>query len=332
MKRRRSLEILRASPAADPDAIAARAAEILGAGGLVAIPTETVYGLAADASDDKAVARIFEAKGRPAFNPLIVHVNGLLMAQRHAEFPLLARRLALAFWPGPLTLVLMRRAGSPLSLLVSAGLDTVAIRTPAHPMAQAIIGRLGRPIAAPSANVSGSVSPTTAAHVADSFGENGPDLIVDCGPCEIGVESTIVGMAGDDAELLRPGGIPSDAIEAKIGRMLLRPADGQISAPGMLASHYAPNFPLRLDAAHAGPEEFHLAFGPDAGGGRAQSLNLSPSRNLREAAGRLFDFMRRADQACAAQGLKGIAVAPIPHTGLGEAINDRLRRAAAPKS
>ena len=311
------------------------AAGVIRAGGLVAMPTETVYGLAANACDDNAVARIFEAKGRPRFNPLIVHVAGLDMTARYAEISPLAEKLAAAFWPGALTLVLPRRpaqnADCPLSLLVSAGLDTVALRAPNHPVAQNLIAATGRPLAAPSANRSGTVSPTQAAHVRQSLGD-AVEMILDGGSCSVGVESTIVKVDGDQAILLRPGGIARAEIEAVISAPLAdAPKSAKPDAPGMLTSHYAPAARLRLDAAAPLEGEAFLGFGALADDG-PYALNLSPAGNLREAAANLFAHMRKLDALCAAHGLSGIAAAPIPTEGLGEAINDRLARAAAPKS
>lgn len=295
------------------------------------MPTETVYGLAANACDDNAVARIFEAKGRPRFNPLIVHVAGLDMAAQYAEVTPLAEKLAAAFWPGALTLVLPRRTDCPLSLLVSAGLDTVALRAPNHPVAQDLIAATGRPLAAPSANRSGTVSPTHAGHVRQSLGD-AVEMILDGGPCSVGVESTIVKVDGDQAILLRPGGIARADIEAVIGASLAdAPKSAKPEAPGMLTSHYAPAARLRLDASAPMDGEAFLGFGALAGDG-PYALNLSPAGNLREAAANLFAHIRKLDALCAAHRLSGIAAAPIPAAGLGEAINDRLARAAAPKS
>jgi L-threonylcarbamoyladenylate synthase len=304
---------------ADSAAIAA-AGRILRAGGLVGFPTETVYGLGGDATDGKAVAAIFAAKGRPRFNPLIVHVGGLAEAERHADFSHPARRLAERFWPGALTLVLPRRADSPLSLLVSAGLDTVALRVPAHPVAAALIAAAGRPLAAPSANVSGAVSATTAAHVAEGLGGK-LDMILDGGPTPLGLESTVIGFADGKPVLLRPGAIPRQEIEAVVGA--LGEAGEGIQSPGQLASHYAPRAALRLNAGAAGPHEMLLGFGPAP----LAKLNLSPRGDLKEAAANLFAMLRQLDQRAAA-----IAVMPIPESGLGEAINDRLKRAAAPRT
>ena len=299
------------------------AAAILRAGGLVAFPTETVYGLGADATNDRAVARIFEAKQRPEFNPLIVHVPNLEAARAHAIFDVRSQRLADRFWPGALTLVLARREGSDLSLLVSAGLDTVALRCPAHEIARRLLAAAGRPVAAPSANRSGRISPTTASHVADDLGD-AVDLILDGGPCPIGVESTIVDVTGDTPLLLRPGGVTREAIESEIGS-LGTPDDASVRAPGMLASHYAPRAPLRLNAQDAAPGEVLLAFGPDAPAG---AVNLSASGDLVEAAANLFAMLRDLDDAEPG----AIAVMPVPEHGLGVAINDRLARAAAPRA
>lgn len=307
---------------ADPAGIA-EAARLLAAGETVAIPTETVYGLAADATNGEAVARIYAAKGRPSFNPLIVHVPDLAAARRIADFPPEALALAQAFWPGALTLVLPLRPGASIASLVTAGLPTIALRVPAHPTAQAVLAATG-PLAAPSANASGRISPTSAEHVLDP--EGGLDgriaAVLDAGPCAVGVESTIVGWPGGIATLLRPGGIPAEAIAAALGTPLAQHAGDPAapSAPGQLTSHYAPKSALRLDATDPQPDETHLAFGAPG------ALSLSPTGDLTEAAARLFDLLRRAD----AQG-RPIAVAPIPDRDLGAAINDRLRRAAAPR-
>jgi L-threonylcarbamoyladenylate synthase len=315
------------SPEAKECALARAAAAIL-AGELVAIPTETVYGLAADATNDRASARIFDAKGRPRFNPLIVHVADLDMARRIVDVSPLAERLARAFWPGPLTLVLPRTPDSPISQLVGAGLDTLAVRAPRCALAQDLIRRAGRPLAAPSANRSGALSPTRAEHVRDSLGAAAP-LILDGGRCAVGIESTIVKIDGEEATLLRPGAIARRDIERTIGRPIKSGAE-RVEAPGMLQSHYAPRAPLRLDAAAARPDEAFLGFGAAAGSGPA-ALNLSPKGDLVEAAANLFAHLCALDALCAAQGRAAIAVAPIPDEGLGEAINDRLRRAAAPR-
>jgi L-threonylcarbamoyladenylate synthase len=304
----------------------ARAAEILKAGGLVGFPTETVYGLGADATDDTAVARLFAAKGRPRFNPLISHIAGTAEARALAVFDRRAEILAEAFWPGPLTLVLPRAAGCPVCLLASAGLASLALRVPAHPIARALIEAAGRPLAAPSANRSGAISPTTAAHVRDSLGDR-LDAVLDGGPTRIGIESTVIDLTGDVARLLRPGGVARAAVEALLGPLAAPPAGEAPRAPGLLASHYAPRLPLRLEARRAGPGEALLAFGPDVLPGAALTLNLSESRDLTEAAANLFAHLHALDRP----PLSGIAVMPIPEHGLGEAINDRLRRAAAPR-
>lgn len=306
-----------------------RARDLILAGEPVAIPTETVYGLAADATNDRAVARIFEIKGRPSFNPLIIHVADLDMARRHVEFHPLAEKLAKAFWPGPLTLVLPRKKESEISLLASAGLDTLAVRAPKGAFAQGLIKESGRPLAAPSANRSGSISPTTAEHVCESLGDR-VRLILDGGRCGVGVESTIVKIDGERAILLRPGGVSRAEIERVIGKRLEAPASAIIEAPGMLASHYAPRAALRLDAAAPEKGEAFLGFGAVAAPGPA-ALNLSETGNLIEAAANLFADLRALDAICAEQGLRGVAVAPVPNEGLGEAINDRLQRAAAPR-
>lgn len=308
-----------------PDATGlTRAAAILSAGGLVAFPTETVYGLGGDARSDRAVARIFDAKGRPRFNPLIVHVPDLATARRYAMFDATAEALAAAFWPGPLTLVLPLRDDAGLSPLVTAGLTTVAIRVPAHPLARALLTGFDGPLAAPSANPSGKVSPTRAEHVA--AGLTGKiDAILDGGPCAVGVESTILGLDGPPA-LLRPGGIPSEALEAALGHLLATGGSAsKPNAPGQLASHYAPDAPIRLNVAEPATGETWVGFGPCTGA----ALNLSPSGDLIEAAANLFDTLRRADEIAGPQGR--IAFAPVPETGLGRAINDRLNRAAAPR-
>ncbi len=304
------------------DAAIADAARILRAGGLVAFPTETVYGLGADAGNGRAVARVFEAKGRPHFNPLIVHVRDIAAAEGLAQFNAMARMLATAFWPGALTLVLPRRPDCPLSELVSAGLATVALRVPAHPVAQALIAASGLAIAAPSANPSGRITATTAEHVARGLKDK-VDLILDGGPTTIGLESTVIGFDGARPVLLRAGAIPRTGIEMLAGP-LAAPDTAVVQSPGQLASHYAPRARLRLDAEDAGPGEVLLAFGHKAPRG---ALNLSEGSNLREAAANLFAMLHALD----AKGAKTIAVMPIPEVGLGEAINDRLRRAAAPR-
>ncbi len=312
--------------AAEPAAIA-RAAGLLRAGRLVAFPTETVYGLGADATSDAAVAAVYQAKGRARENPLIVHVATPADAAREALLDGRAERLAARFWPGPLTLVLRRRDESRLSPLVSAGLDTVAIRVPAHPTALVLLAGTGRPIAAPSANPSGALSPTTAAHVAAGLGDR-VALILDDGPCPLGVESTVVDLSRPDAaRLLRPGGVTHSEIEAEIGP-LGGPGDGPARAPGMMASHYAPQLPLRLAAREVAAGEALLAFGVDAPGGAAEMLNLSSSGDLDEAAANLFAMLHALDRP----EFTAIAVVPIPNDGLGAAINDRLARAAAPRA
>jgi L-threonylcarbamoyladenylate synthase len=308
-----------------------KAAECLKSGGLVAFPTETVYGLGADATQPEAIARLYQAKGRPSFNPLIAHVSDLAAAERIARFDATARRLAEAFWPGPLTLVLQKTADCAVADLATAGLDTVAVRMPAHAVAREILRELGRPIVAPSANRSGHVSPTTAAHVANDLSGR-IDLIVDGGPVSVGVESTIIGCF-DTPLLLRPGGLPRAAIEQVLGHAVGRPPEepethsGQPLAPGMLASHYAPRTQVRLNAQRLEAGEALLAFGPDPIPGSeaaAATLNLSARGDLTEAAANLFSHLRALDTANA----RAIAVMPVPHEGLGEAINDRLRRAA----
>ncbi|HEX4407767.1 MAG TPA: L-threonylcarbamoyladenylate synthase [Xanthobacteraceae bacterium] len=310
----------------------AEAAAILAAGGLVAFPTETVYGLGADATNGEAVARLYEAKGRPAFNPLIAHIPDLAAAEALARFDAAAAKLARAFWPGPLTLVLPKAPDCPMSELATAGLDSIALRVPSHPLAQKLLSSFGRPVVAPSANRSGHVSPTTAAHVlADLDGRI--DLIIDGGATKVGVESTIVACLGEPM-LLRPGGVPREAIEQTLGHVLAaRLAEDNTEAPlapGMLASHYAPHTRLRLDARTVEPGEALLAFGPALATGSSHAvkvMNLSSRGSTTEAAANLFSHLRALDAA----GAKTIAVMPIPHQGLGEAINDRLLRAAAPR-
>jgi L-threonylcarbamoyladenylate synthase len=296
----------------------ALAVEILTGGGLVAMPTETVYGLAADASNPEAVVRLYEAKGRPRFNPLIAHVSGLPMAMREAVFSPLATRLAQEFWPGPLTLVLPVIPGGTVCDLARSGLQTVGLRCPSHMAANALITEFGRPVVAPSANRSGHVSPTRADHVAADLADR-IDLILDGGACDLGIESTILAVEGDTATLLRSGAVPADALEAFIGKRLERASGSGITAPGMLKSHYAPKARLRLNAAEPQPGEGYLGFGP----GVREGLNLSPEGDLAEAATKLFAMLRALDAR-----YDRIAVAPIPMDGLGEAINDRLARAA----
>ena len=364
---------------ASEDAIR-HAAKLLRAGALVAFPTETVSGLGGDATDGRAVAAIFAAKGRPRFNPLIMHVPGLAEAEVLAAFDDRARRLAGRFWPGPLTLVLPRRAEGGVSLLASAGLDTVAVRAPAHPVARKLLREAGRPIAAPSANRSGRVSPTSAADVAAEFtaqtasphppaaeaagpplsrtegvgasprrapGEAGegagpilnpgkagegasPALILDGGRCAIGIESTVLDLTGTIPVLLRPGGVALEDLAEILGAIETAPTDADAAAPhspGRLPSHYAPDLPVRPNAADARPGEALLAFGPEAPAGFAAVLHLSKSGDLTEAAANLFAMLRRLDRP----EFSAIAVMPIPEQGLGRAINDRLRRAAAPR-
>jgi len=304
-----------------------RALALLEAGEVVAIPTETVYGLAGDATNGVAVGRIFEAKGRPRFNPLIAHVADLAMGERIATFDPLSRKLAEKFWPGPLTLVLRLRADASIHPLVTAGLDTVALRMPKG-FGGELIARLGRPLAAPSANSSGKISATTAEAVAADLGERIP-LVVDGGQTPVGLESAIVKVEDGRLRLLRPGGIAAEEIEAAAGVALARGGDASIVAPGMLASHYAPGAAVRLNASDVRDGEALLAFGPariDAANAVAL-LNLSEAGDLREAAANLFSHLQALDRS----GAKTIAVAPIPHRGLGEAINDRLARAAAPR-
>ncbi len=303
-----------------------RAAELLAAGGLVAFPTETVYGLGADARNDAAVAAIYAAKGRPGFNPLIVHVADLAVAEKYATFSNTARRLAAAFWPGPLSLVLPLRADAGLSERVTAGLDSVAIRVPAHPLGHGLLMAFGGPVAAPSANISGRVSPTTPAHVLDGL-DGRIDAVLIGGACDVGVESTILSVVGDTVALLRAGGVTIEQIETLLGAGIRRPADPDTpQSPGQIASHYAPAALIRLNATTPRTDEVLLGFGehPQA------ELNLSPRGDLAEAAANLFAMLRRIDAIATTQEAS-IAVAPIPMQGLGLAINDRLTRAAAPR-
>ena len=311
-------------------AAAADAARVLAAGGLVAFPTETVYGLGADATSGPAVARLYDAKGRPAFNPLIAHVIDVTEAERLARFDADAARLAKAFWPGPLTLVLPKAAGCPVAELATAGLDTIAVRVPAHKVARDILVAFGKPVVAPSANRSGHVSPTCAEHVAADLAGR-IDLIIDGGATPVGVESTIIACLGEPI-LLRPGGLPRAAIERALGRSLADPAPargtGGPIAPGMLATHYAPRTWLRLNALRVAAGEALLAFGPVPAEGAERAacvLNLSARGDLVEAAANLFAHLRALDAA----GAGAIAAMPVPREGLGEAINDRLERAAA---
>lgn len=306
-----------------------QAAQALRAGRLVAFPTETVYGLGAVATNDRAVAAIFAAKGRPRFNPLIVHVTDAGAARAVARWNETAERLAARFLPGALTLVLPRAEGSPLALLVTAGGDTVGLRVPAHPVAQALLAATVLPVAAPSANPAGQISPTTADHVAAGLGDR-IDVIVDGGSCPIGVESTVLDVTCTPPRLLRPGGVTRTALEAVIGRLAGPAPPGatdQRRSPGQLASHYAPARPLRLDAATVAADEALLAFGPQPLEGAAETLNLSPRGDLAEAAANLFAMLRALDRP----GFRAIAVMPVPGHGLGEAIRDRLIRAAAPR-
>jgi L-threonylcarbamoyladenylate synthase len=307
------------------------AARCLAAGGLVAFPTETVYGLGADAGNGEAIARLYAAKGRPSFNPLIAHIADVAAAKRLAHFNAAAEKLAAAFWPGPLTLVLPQRNDSGVADLALAGLDSVAARVPAHPIARALLAAFKGPVVAPSANRSGHVSPTSAAHVLTDL-RGRIDMVIDAGPCAVGVESTIIGLL-DEPTLLRPGGLPRKQIEAVLGMPLAMaasiddaPQKLEIIAPGMLSSHYAPKARLRLNADGAREDEALLAFGPAPTAG--VTLNLSPCGDLIEAAANLFSHLRALD----ASGARGIAVMKVPHEGLGEAINDRLMRAAAPKN
>ena len=324
-------EILSATPEG-----LSRAAAILRSGGLVALPTETVYGLGGDARNDHAVARIFEAKGRPHFNPLIVHLPDLASAEEFARLPEMARSLAAQFWPGPLTMVLPLRPDCGLSPLVTAGNDSVAIRVPAHPLARALLKEFGGPVAAPSANPSGRVSPTRAAHVIDGLSGR-IEAVIDGGSCSVGVESTILSL--EPPRLLRPGGIAAEALETILKMKLPAGGDAQKpNAPGQLASHYAPAASVALDvtrgvtcgadatAKPASPGQVHVTFGRAPGPGE---LTLSASGDLTEAAANLFHILREADRLAGAAG--HISFAPVPETGLGRAINDRLRRAAAPR-
>jgi L-threonylcarbamoyladenylate synthase len=309
----------------------ARAAALLREGALVAFPTETVYGLGADARNGTAVAGIFAAKGRPHFNPLISHFPDAATAFAEVAPDARAEVLAARFWPGALTLVLPRRAESRIDLLTGAGLDTLAVRVPAHPLAQALLRAAGTPVAAPSANRSGGVSPTTADHVLDGLSGR-IAAVIDGGPCAVGLESTVLDLSTPTPVLLRPGGVTAEAIEAMIGP-LARPGAGHpetLRSPGMLLSHYAPGLPLRLEAREVAADEALLAFGPPLPGAGA-CWNLSVAGDPAEAAARLFAGLRWLDAEGARRGLRGIAAMPVPMAGLGEAINDRLRRAAAPR-
>ena len=296
-----------------------QACELLSAGDVVAIPTETVYGLAADATNDQAVAKIYAVKQRPDFNPLIIHCHSAQQAKQYVEFDSRAEKLASEFWPGPVTFVLNRRPDSAISLLASSGLDTLAVRIPAHPMAQALIKAFSRPLAAPSANLSQTISPTSALDVQASLGTRVP-LIIDGGNTKVGVESTIIDLTETVPVILRPGGLSVERIQDIIGPVYIG-GEGAIKAPGMMERHYAPSVRMRLNIIDPMPGEFYLGFGDVA-----CDLNLSPVGNLEEAAANLFRMMRDLDRP----GALGIAVAPIPNQGLGLAINDRLKRAAHP--
>jgi len=304
------------------------AARVLAAGGLVAFPTETVYGLGADATSGEAVARIYAAKGRPSFNPLIAHVADLAAAERQGVFDEAARALALAFWPGPLTLVVPVAPTCTVSALARAGLDSIGLRIPAHPVALALLEAFGKPVAAPSANRSGRVSPTRADHVAEDLAGR-VEVILDGGATQVGLESTIVACLPDGPRILRPGGVTRQAIEVVLGRALPQAEDsGAVIAPGMLQSHYAPRCAVELEAAAGAPDAAILDFhGQLAGEPCVMRLDLSECGDLMEAAARLFDALRRLDE----RGATRILVAPVPMSGLGEAINDRLARAAAPR-
>jgi L-threonylcarbamoyladenylate synthase len=306
----------------------ARAGKALAQGRLVAFPTETVYGLGANALDDRAVAKVYEAKGRPRINPLIVHVAERADAFRLGVFNGAAHALAEAFWPGPLTLVVPRAENCPVSLLASAGLASIAIRMPGHDLARQLIATAGVPVVAPSANRSGRISPTNVAHVLDGLGGR-IDMVLDGGACELGIESTVVACLEGRPELLRPGAVTRQDIEKVLGASLnARSEAGRPIAPGALASHYAPAAALRLGATGAEDGEALLAFGPDVPEHAGPTLNLSPNGDVTEAAANLFAMLRELD----ASGARSIAVMPIPNEGLGEAINDRLARAAAPRA
>ena len=323
--------------ALQPDAAGiARAAALLLDGGLVAFGTETVYGLGADATNGRAVAAVFGAKGRPHFNPLICHYPDADAAFAHVDAGEIARTLAARFWPGPLTLVLPRRVTCPVDLLAGAGLDTLAVRVPVGAAAQALLAAVGRPVAAPSANRSGQVSPTTAAHVLAGLGDR-IAAVLDSGPCSVGLESTVLDLAAGRPCLLRPGGVPIEAIESLIGPIgrgitpLQAEAPRTLRSPGLLVSHYAPGLPVRLGATAAAADEALLAFGP-VPAGAGSIFQLSAARDVAEAAARLFTGLRWLDAEGTRLGLRGIAAMPIPDEGLGHAINDRLQRAAAPRS
>ncbi len=309
--------------ATSPEALAS-AVEALLSGALVAFPTETVYGLGADATNETAVARIYEAKRRPSFNPLISHVGDVEAAFALGVFGPEARALAERYWPGPLTIVVERAPDCPIAWLTSSGLNSIALRVPAHPLARDLLRRVARPVAAPSANISGWVSPTEAGHVAGELGDQ-VTLILDAGPCAVGIESTVVDLSGDWPLLLRPGAITREMLEEILGEVGTPDAAAPLASPGMLASHYAPNCLVRLNAAAPRDGEVFLGFG--ATGEGTGSPSLSAAGDLVEAAANLFRMLRDLDQP----GITGIAVAPVPEHGLGAAINDRLRRAAAPR-
>lgn len=310
-----------------------RAAALLRDGALVAFGTETVYGLGGDATNAQAVAAIFHAKGRPSFNPLICHYASTGRVFDDVEPNEQARLAGRAFWPGPLTLVLHRRRDCPVALLTSAGLDTLAVRVPSHPVARSLLHHAGRPIAAPSANRSGHVSPTSAQHVLDGL-DGRISAVLDSGPCTVGVESTVLDLSGPDPVLLRPGGVSVDDLEAILGPIKRGPphvdAAAGLRSPGMMASHYAPNLPVRLDAVAVSADEVLLAFGPTLPGSLC-AFQLSASGNIVEAASRLFEGLRHLDAEGTRLGVRAIAVMPVPDRGLGLAVNDRLRRAAAPR-
>ncbi len=319
---------------ANPEGVT-RAAEMLREGKLVAFGTETVYGLGADATDADAVAAIFLAKGRPRFNPLICHYPSAEAAFQDVVADARAQAVARAFWPGPLTVILPRRPACAVALLTGAGLDTLGVRVPNHPVANSLLRQAGRPIAAPSANRSGHVSPTSAAHVLDGL-DGRIDAVLDSGPCAVGVESTVLDLSGPQPVLLRPGGVTLEALEACLGPVLLGApiagpiCGGALRSPGLLASHYAPSLPVRLDAVSVAEDEALLAFGPPPPGSRCV-FQLSESGSTAEAAARLFQGLRWLDAEGARLGAVRIAAMPIPDTGLGAAIEDRLRRAAAPR-
>jgi L-threonylcarbamoyladenylate synthase len=303
------------------------AARALRAGKLIAFPTETVYGLGGDATSDRAVAAIFAAKGRPSFNPLIVHVSNISSAAQFADLSAKAQAVARRFWPGPLTLVLPRRRDCRISLLATAGLDSVAIRVPAHQIAQTLLMMAGLPLAAPSANPSGRLSPTTADHVLAELGDK-VEFVIDGGPCQVGVESTVLSLLDDRPRILRPGAVTAEALSELLKEPVPIETGAEDTAaprsPGRLVSHYAPSLPVRLNAMAAEPGEALLGFGPSA---PREALNLSPAGDLQEAASNLFAMLRRLDDP----QYRAIAVMPVPEAGLGTAINDRLRRAAAPR-